>query len=63
VESVRVRRDFPRPVRTVEHAWIELSDGCRLAVRIWPREDAETCSRTKTSSSRTSMRTCERLAR
>ena len=41
METVRVRRDFPRPVRTVEHAWIELPDGCRLAARMWLPEDAE----------------------
>jgi uncharacterized protein len=31
-----------RPVRTVRHVWIPLSDGCRLAARIWLPEDAET---------------------
>jgi predicted acyl esterase len=41
VETVRVRRDFPHGVRTVEHAWIELPDGCRLAARIWLPDDAE----------------------
>jgi putative CocE/NonD family hydrolase len=38
---VRIRADFPRTVRTVEHLWIPLSDGCRLAARIWLPEDAE----------------------
>jgi uncharacterized protein len=37
----RIKTDFPRPVREVEHTWIELSDGCRLAARIWLPEDAE----------------------
>lgn len=32
---------FPRPVREIENAWIELADGCRLAARIWLPEDAE----------------------
>ena len=41
METVRVRRQFPRRVRTVEHAWIELPDGCRLAARMWLPEDAE----------------------
>ena len=33
---------FPRRVRVVEHTWITLSDGSRLAARIWLPEDAET---------------------
>ena len=32
---------FPRPVREIFNAWILLSDGCRLAARIWLPEDAE----------------------
>ena len=32
---------FPRKVRTIENAWIPLSDGVRLAARIWLPEDAE----------------------
>jgi len=39
--SSRIRTDFPRRVREVEHIWIPLSDGCRLAARIWLPEDAE----------------------
>jgi uncharacterized protein len=35
------RTDFPRRVREIEHTWIPLSDGCRLAARIWLPEDAE----------------------
>ncbi|HEY5263982.1 MAG TPA: CocE/NonD family hydrolase, partial [Steroidobacteraceae bacterium] len=31
----------PTP-REIENAWITLSDGCRLAVRIWLPGDAET---------------------
>jgi len=26
---------FPFGVREIEHAWIPMSDGCRLAARIW----------------------------
>jgi uncharacterized protein len=37
----KVRSDFPRTVRVIEHAWIPLSDGCRLAAKIWLPEDAE----------------------
>jgi putative CocE/NonD family hydrolase len=33
--------ELPRPVREIEHTWIELSDGTRLAARIWLPEDAE----------------------
>src|ERR687894_2410010 len=38
---MRLRSDLPRTVRTVEHAWIELPDGCRLAARMWLPDDAE----------------------
>ena len=33
--------DLPRPVRRIDHVWIPLSDGVRLAARIWLPEDAE----------------------
>ena len=33
---------FPRAVREIENEWITLSDGCRLAARIWLPEDAGT---------------------
>jgi uncharacterized protein len=36
-----VRTEFPRRIREIEHAWIPLSDGCRLAARIWLPHDAE----------------------
>ena len=36
-----VRTDFPRRVRTIEHLWIPMSDGTRLAARMWLPEDAE----------------------
>ncbi len=38
---MRVRSEHPRPVRTVEHFWIRLPDGCRLAARMWLPRDAE----------------------
>ncbi|SDJ64734.1 CocE/NonD family hydrolase [Microbulbifer yueqingensis] len=31
---------LPRPVRETEHAWIPISDGTRLAARIWMPDDA-----------------------
>jgi uncharacterized protein len=37
---VHIRTDFPYRVRTVEHLWIPLSDGCRIAARLWLPEDA-----------------------
>jgi uncharacterized protein len=36
----RVRDDLPFPVRVVETEWIELSDGTRLAARLWLPEGA-----------------------
>jgi putative CocE/NonD family hydrolase len=38
---VNVVTDLPRPVRDVEHCWIPMSDGCRLAARLWFPEGAE----------------------
>jgi predicted acyl esterase len=32
---------FPRAVREIEQAWIPMSDGCRLAARLWLPEGAE----------------------
>jgi len=32
---------FPYPVHEIENIWIPLSDGTRLAARIWLPEDAE----------------------
>jgi putative CocE/NonD family hydrolase len=32
---VRDLEDFPHRVREIEHLWIPLSDGCRLAARLW----------------------------
>ena len=36
-----IANSFPRSVRETENAWITLSDGCRLAARIWMPEDAD----------------------
>jgi uncharacterized protein len=33
--------ELPRPVREIEHTWIELADGTRLGARIWLPRDAE----------------------
>jgi uncharacterized protein len=38
---VGIRTEFPRRVREIEHTWITLGDGTRLAARIWLPEDAE----------------------
>jgi predicted acyl esterase len=37
----RVRTEFPHEVREIENAWLHLSDGTRLAARIWLPEGAE----------------------
>lgn len=31
----------PQPIRQLEHVWIPMSDGCRLAARVWFPEGAE----------------------
>ena len=38
---MRIRTDLPRAVRELGQVWIPLSDGTRLAARIWLPEDAE----------------------
>ena len=40
-EPLRTVTDFRHPVREIENAWIPLSDGCRLAARLWLPENAE----------------------
>ncbi len=40
--SYHVREDLPRKVREIENVFIPMTDGCRLAARIWMPEDAET---------------------
>ena len=39
---MRLVSDHPRTIRTLETVWIPLSDGVRLAARIWLPEDADT---------------------
>ncbi len=36
-----IKTEFPRTVTEIEHIWISLSDGTRLAARIWLPTDAE----------------------
>ncbi len=36
-----VVRNFPRSVTETENLWIKLSDGCRLAARVWMPDGAE----------------------
>ena len=38
---MRVVTDYPRAVREIRNVWIPMSDGTRLAARIWLPEDAE----------------------
>ncbi|WP_457808671.1 CocE/NonD family hydrolase [Kushneria sp. EE4] len=38
---MNIRDDFPHRVRHIDNTWITLSDGTRLAARIWLPEDAE----------------------
>jgi putative CocE/NonD family hydrolase len=33
--------ELPHKVRVIDHAWIPMSDGCRLAAKLWIPEDAE----------------------
>jgi len=39
--KARIVESFPHNVREVEHAWIPLADGTRLAARYWLPDDAE----------------------
>jgi len=39
--SMRPVSSLPSKVRQIEHCWIPMSDGVRLAARIWMPEDAE----------------------
>ena len=39
---MRIVTEFPRRVRVVEHLWIPMPDGARLAARMWIPEDAAT---------------------
>lgn len=38
---LKIKTEFPRKVREIKHTWIPMSDGTRLAARIWLPEDAE----------------------
>jgi len=40
-DAVEAAGELPRRVRVIENTWIELSDGTRLAARIWLPEDAD----------------------
>src|SRR5207249_10796947 len=40
--SMKIINRFPHAVRMIENCWIPMSDGCRLAARIWLPADAET---------------------
>lgn len=37
---MHIQRDFPHTVRVIQHVWIPLRDGKRLAARIWLPKDA-----------------------
>jgi putative CocE/NonD family hydrolase len=39
---MKIKTSYPRQIREIENTWIPLSDGTRLAARIWLPEDAET---------------------
>ena len=38
---MRIVSEFPRQPREIENCWITMSDGCRLAARMWMPRDAE----------------------
>ena len=40
--SMKIVEDFPHRLRHIEHQWIPLPDGVRLAARIWMPDSAET---------------------
>lgn len=40
-DSMRIKRNFPHRIQTIENTWIPLKDGTQLAARIWLPEDAE----------------------
>ncbi len=39
---MKIRTEFPRPIRVIDTAWIKLSDSTRIAARVWLPVDAET---------------------
>lgn len=38
---MKIVKDFPHKIRDIEHIWIPMPDGVRLAARIWMPENAE----------------------
>ena len=40
-QQLQIRTEFPHKINEIEHVWIPMSDGVRLAARIWLPEDAE----------------------
>jgi uncharacterized protein len=38
---MKIKTEFPHPIREIENTWIPLADGTRLAARIWLPVDAE----------------------
>src|SRR3990170_2228524 len=38
---MKIKTEFPRRIREIENTWIPMSDGARLAARMWLPEDAE----------------------
>jgi uncharacterized protein len=38
---MRIVTEFAHKVRVIHHAWIEMSDGCKLAAKLWIPEGAE----------------------
>jgi uncharacterized protein len=38
---MKTKTDYPRPIREIENFWIPMSDGARLAARMWIPVDAE----------------------
>ena len=41
---MRIADELPNRTRCIENCWIPMSDGCRLAARIWLPDGAETRS-------------------
>lgn len=39
--QLQIKTTFPHPVRVIEHSWIPMPDGARLAARIWLPANAE----------------------
>jgi hypothetical protein len=37
-----IKTEFPHTIREIKNTWIPMSDGCRLAARLWLPDDAET---------------------